>query len=123
MKYLKQFGIIMGITCIGEILRYVLPLPVPGSIYGLVILFTLLCTHVLKLEDVKDTAIFLIEIMPVMFIPSSVSLIDSWDVLKPMLLPLLFITVVTTIAVMVVTGHVSQLTMKLFNQGKEATHE
>ena len=42
MKYLKQFLIILLISFIGEILKAVLPLPVPASIYGMAILFVCL---------------------------------------------------------------------------------
>ena len=37
MKYVKQFLIILAISLIGELLKYVLPLPIPASIYGMVI--------------------------------------------------------------------------------------
>ena len=107
MKYLKQFGIIMGVTCIGEILKYFIPLPNPGSIYGLVLMLILLSTKVIKLEQVKETGEFLVEIMPVMFIPAGVGLLTSWGQLKSMLIPVCVITVVTTFLVMIVTGKVT----------------
>lgn len=68
MKYLKQFLIILAISFIGEILKYIVPLPIPASIYGMVIMFICLQTKILKLDDVKSVGKFLIEIMPVMFI-------------------------------------------------------
>ena len=39
MKYLKQFGIILVISFVGEILNYLIPLPIPAGIYGIIILF------------------------------------------------------------------------------------
>ncbi len=87
MKYLKQFLIILVISFIGEVLKALLPLPVPASIYGMVILFVCLVTGVIRLDAVKETGRFLIEIMPVMFIPAGVGLMSSWGVLRPMLLP------------------------------------
>ena len=106
MKYVKQFLIILLISFIGEGLNYLIPAPVPASIYGMVILFV--CTKVVKLDDVKDTGMFLIEIMPLMFIPAGVGLMKSWGVLKPLVVPVLAITVVSLIAVMAVSGRVSQ---------------
>ena len=44
MKYLKQFLIILSISLVGELLKYLLPLPIPASIYGMVILFVALLT-------------------------------------------------------------------------------
>lgn len=108
MKYLKQFLIILTISFCGELLNMFLPLPVPASIYGMVIMFVLLVTGLLKLEQVKEAAKFLIEIMPVMFIPAGVGLMSSWGALKPMLVPVSVITVVSLVVVMVVSGRVAQ---------------
>ena len=118
MKYLKQFCIILLVTCIGEIIRYLVPLPIPGSIYGLVLMFVLLCTHVIKLDDVRPTAAFLIEIMPVMFIPAAVGLINSWSTLQPIIIQALVLILGSTILVMVVTGKVAEAIIKKDNGGK-----
>ena len=107
MKYLRQFGIILGVTCAGEIMKYFIPLPIPGSIYGLILMFVLLLTRVIKVEHVKETGEFLIEIMPLMFIPAGVGLVTSWNQLQSFLVPLLVITVVSTFVVMIVTGKVT----------------
>ncbi len=100
MKYLKQLLIILAISFVGEALKYFLPLPIPASIYGMVLLFILLLTGVVKLDDVQDVGKFLIEIMPVMFIPAGVGLMASWGVLKPMLVPVVVIIVVSLVFVM-----------------------
>ena len=108
MKYIRQFLIILIISFFGELLKYLLPLPVPASIYGMALLFAGLMTGIIKLESVKETGRFLIEIMPVMFIPAGVGLITSWGTLSSMLFPISLITVVTIITVMVATGRTSQ---------------
>lgn len=112
MKYLKQCLIILSVCCIGEIIKYFIPLPIPASIYGLVLMLVLLLTKVIRLDQVKDVADFLIEIMPVMFIAPTVGLITSWDVLKPVLVPVCIITVVTTFLVMIITGKVTDLLVR-----------
>ena len=109
MKLLRQFLIILAISFVGEALKYLLPLPVPASIYGMVILFVGLLTGLIKLSWVKDAGKFLIAVMPVMFIPAGVGLMSSWGVLKPMLVPVLVVTVVAIITVMAVTGQASQI--------------
>lgn len=108
MKYVKQFCIIVLISFIGEGLYELLPFPVPASVYGLILMLLALMSGVLKVSQVKETAMFLIEIMPVMFIPAGVGLMSSWGVLKPVLGPVMVITVLTTILVMAVTGMVTQ---------------
>lgn len=42
MKHLRQFLIILFFSFLGEGLKALLPLPVPASIYGLVLLFAAL---------------------------------------------------------------------------------
>ena len=109
MKYVKQFFIILLISFVGELFKYLIPLPIPASIYGMVILFIGLMTGLIRLDDVKDVGKFLIEIMPVMFIPAAAGLIDSWGVLRPLIVPIMIITVVITVFVMAVTGRVAQM--------------
>lgn len=96
----------------GELLKYVIPLPVPASIYGLVILFILLETGILKLDAVKETSVFLIEIMPLMFIPAGVGLMESWGDLSSMLVEVVVIILVSTVLVMGVSGKVTELVLK-----------
>ena len=109
MKFLRQFMIILLPSFLGEVLKMFIPLPIPASVYGLVLMLLCLVTGILKTSQVKEAAFFLIEIMPVMFIPAAAGLIDSWKVLQPLLLPILVITVVITVFVMVVTGKVAQM--------------
>ncbi len=121
MKYLKQFFIIILISFMGELLKELLPFPVPASIYGMLIMFISLCTGVIKTEQVDKASGFLIEVMPVMFIPAAAGLLDSWGILKPVLVPVAVITVVSTIVVMLVSGHVTQFVTrhgKAFNEEK-----
>ena len=123
MKYLKQLLIILAISFVGEALKYFLPLPIPASIYGMVLLFILLLTGVVKLDDVQDVGKFLIEIMPVMFIPAGGGLMASWGVLKPMLVPVVVIIVVSLVLVMGISGRITQRVIR-HNQKKEGkAHE
>lgn len=112
MKYLLQFCRILLIAFVSEILHEILPLPVPASIYGIVILFLLLETGILPLEKVKETGKFLIEIMPVMFIPAAVGLMASWNMIAPSLGAYLAVIVLSTFLVMAVSGIVTQLVIR-----------
>jgi len=114
MKYLKQFFIILAISFIGEILKYIVPLPIPASIYGMVIMFICLQTKIIKLDDVKSVGKFLI--------PAGVGLMSSWGTLKPVLVPVSVITVVVIITVMLASGWVSQLIIRR-DRKKETENE
>ena len=108
MKWMKQFGIILLISFVGEILEKWIPLPIPASIYGIILLFLCLKLNIIPHEAVHETGKFLIEIMPLMFIPAGVGLIDSWGVLKPLLLPVTVITAASLVLVFGVSGRVAQ---------------
>lgn len=120
MKYIKQFLIILLIAFAGEILNTILPLPIPPSIYGILILFLCLEFHIIPLHAIKETSIFLVEIMPLLFIPAAVGVLDSWDMIKIQWLPYVIITFATTIIVMVVSGRVTQA---VIHWGKGKKHE
>lgn len=121
MRFVRQFCIILFISFLGEILHVILPLPVPASVYGLLLLFTALCTGILKQEQVNAAADFLIEIMPVMFLPAAVGLLEAWPSLRPICIPVIFITVITTIVVMAVTGQVTQYLIRKKNHKNHST--
>ena len=114
MKYIKQLAIIILVCFAGELVRYIVPLPVPGSIWGLVLMFILLVTGVIKLEKVEKTADFLVDCMPIMFVPGGVGLMRSWSTLKSMLPAAICSIVLVTPFVMLVTGKVTQ---KLIEKG------
>lgn len=111
MKYMRQFGIILGVTWVGEILKHYIPLPIPASIYGLIIMLILLMTGIVKVQSVKTVATFLIEIMPLMFIPAAVGLLTSWGQLKRIIVPVCIITVISTVVVMVISGKVTEFAL------------
>lgn len=115
MNFVFQLGIILIVTFLGEAVHRIVPLPIPASIYGLVIMLLCLKLKVFKVDHVKHAGNFLIEVMPLMFIPAAVGLLSAWGKLAEILLPIIIITILTTIIVMVVTGLVTQYIM---NKGK-----
>ena len=112
MKYIRQFGIILLFSLVGEILGRLIPLPIPASIYGIILLFTALLTGLVKLEHVEKTGTFLIEIMPIMFIPAAAGLVESWGVVKASAVPFVVTTAVSTVVVMAVSGLVTQFIVR-----------
>lgn len=117
MKYLHQAVLIAAVTFLAEIVKYLLPLPVPASIYGLILLFILLKTGAVRLEAVEDVGNLLLELMPLLLVPASVSFLTVLDKLQGMLLPVLVMGLIGTTAVMIVTGRVAQWGIR--RRGKE----
>ena len=108
LKLFKQFTIIIFLSFLGEILHALIPFPIPASIYGIMLLFFLLERKVLRIDDIREVSDFLIFIMPLLFIPSAVGLIDVWDELRASLTAYVTIIIAVTLIVMIVTGRITQ---------------
>ena len=108
MQYLKQFFIILAVSFIGEILNFYICLPIPASIYSLIIMLICLITKIIPLKSVKDASDLLIKIMPVMFVAPASGLMDSMKTIQEFLPEFLIIVFVSTILTMVVTGLTSE---------------
>ena len=113
MRLIKQFTILVTVCFIGEILHRLIPLPVPASIYGLVLMFAALQTKIMPLDAVEEISDGLLGIMPLLFIPSTVGLILAWPILKIHWLQFTVIGVGSTIAVFFASGHITQLVIRI----------
>lgn len=108
MKYVIQFLIIAAFAFIGELLHWFIPLPIPASIYGIVLLFIALELKWVKVSDIREVSSFLIAVMPIMFIPAAAGLMESWGAVKSSVWEYALITIVSTFVVMGVSGAVTQ---------------
>ncbi|MDO4357902.1 MAG: CidA/LrgA family protein [Clostridia bacterium] len=119
MKYFSQFVLIFFISMLGEMIHAVIPLPIPASVYGLVLLFVALETGVVKLAQVERAADLMIELMPLFFVPPGVSLMNIWGDISGLLLPFAVTIAVSTVVVMGVTGRATQAVMHLGRGGED----
>ncbi len=108
MRYLYQFARIMAFCFLGEILHEVLPLPIPASIYGLILLLAALKTGLVKLEQVKEVGNFLTGIFPLLFVPAAVGVMELWGELGEMMIPILLAIIPVTILVLASAGRTTQ---------------
>ena len=119
MKYVKQFLLILIISFIGEVFNFFLPLPIPGNIYGMIFLFLLLWSGCLKIHQIKETSKFLVDIMPILFIPYAVGIITEIEELKKMWWQIIVITIFTTAIVIVISGLVTQTVIRRNGKNKK----
>ena len=85
-----------------------LPLPVPASVYGLVLLLLALNFRLIKLEDVKEVGTYLTGIFPLLFVPAAAGVMELWAEMGEMLLPILIAIIPVTVLVMVGAGKTTQ---------------
>ena len=116
MNYVKQFCIILAFSSTGEVLNRLIPLPVPASIYGLVLLFLALEFKIIKVEHIKEVSKFLLGIMSIFFVPSSVGFINALPLMKKYGIQFALIGIVSTFIVFGVTGRITQQLMKIRNR-------
>ena len=108
MKYLSQFLIILGFTFAGEALQRIIPLPIPATVYGLLLLFAALCLGLVKLEQVKETGHFLASILPVLFVAPTVGIVEYWGLIADKLLPIALILIGSTVLTFGIAGRITQ---------------
>ena len=109
MKFLEQFSIILGISLCAEILSKLIPLSIPASIYGLILMLLALIFKVVKISQIRESASFFMQIMPVIFIPAGAAIIVAGDVLMANFWAIIVIVVISTILVMGASGFVTQI--------------
>ena len=108
VKYIFQFARITAFCLAGEVLAVVLPLPIPASVYGLLLMVAALKTGLLRLEQVRETGLFLTGIFPLLFVPAAAGVMELGGQLIDLLLPAVLAIVPITALVMAVTGMVAQ---------------
>lgn len=118
MKIILQIGVVLAICLLGEGVSLLLPIPFPGSVIAMILLFLLLLSGLLRPEHIRQKSDFLLQNMAFFFIPAGVGIMEYAEGLLPFLLPLLLICVITT----VLTFAASALTAKLVIHLQEKSH-
>ena len=108
MKLIFEFARIAAFCFAGEVCHLVLPLPIPASVYGLILLLLALRFGIVKLEQVKDVGLFLTGIFPLLFVPAAAGVMELWAEMGNMLLPIIIAIVPVTVLVLASAGRTTQ---------------
>ena len=119
MKYLSQFLIILGFTCLGEALQRILPLPIPASVWGLALLFFALCLKIIRVEQVKDAGGFLTSILPILFVAPAVGILEHWALIRDRFLPIALLLIGSTVLTFGIAGKVTGFFLKKGGDGHD----
>lgn len=104
MKYIYQFCILMIFVLLGEVCERFIPLPIAGSIYGLILLFLALVFRVVKLHWVEDVANWFHNTMALFFVAPAVAVIDIWGDIADIWWILVLLMVAAYLVTMITTG-------------------
>ena len=113
MRILKQIGFIFGICLVGQIIAELIPVPFPGSVMSMVLLFILFMLNWANPEKLKNVNDFLLENMSFFFVQSAVSIITKYDLLKYSIVQILIICVVSFVVTFAVTAYTVTFVMKI----------
>ena len=118
MKVFQQILRIFILCCIGDVISAILPFPLPGSIIALILLFVLLATNVIRLDQINMVADFLLKNMTFVFLPATLSIINYIDVFKSFWWKFLLICLATTVIIFLATYYSVKLTLYIMNKLK-----
>lgn len=118
MKFFRESILLLSIYFVGEIISKGLNLPIPGNIIGMILLFILLSTNVLKVEKVENLANFFLDHLAFFFIPAAVGLMTSFASLKGSIFKIILLCILTTIIVISVTTVTVEFICKRKSNGK-----
>lgn len=109
---LPAFCTFLGFQLLGEFLRAVLHLPVPGPVLGMLLLAAALAWRGYGLQDVPQptpldrTAGALLDHLGLLFVPAGVGIVAEMDLLRREWLPILGAVIGSTILSLAVTAFV-----------------
>ena len=107
-QYLRAFVLIYACLYGGIFIAGLLPITIPGSIIGMLILFVLLALQILPANWVKPGCSVLIRYMALLFVPISVGVMNDMDILTAQFAPIVLSCIVSTLIVLVTVGLISQ---------------
>ena len=119
MEILRQIGIIFAVCLGGALISSLLPISVPANVIGLILLFILLCLHVIKPRHIEKSGNFLLQNMAFFFVPAGVGIMDNYSYVSGSVLPLLLISLITMILTFAVTAYTVMAMIRLQERGKK----
>lgn len=125
-KYVRAILLIYLSLFAGNAIALLLPIAIPGSIIGMLILFALLSSQILPARWVKPGCQLLIRYMVLLFVPIGVGVMQYYDQIIDDLAPLVVSCLLSTLLVFVVVGYTSHYFHRdrsLLNSNKSAEGE
>ncbi|MDO4433398.1 MAG: CidA/LrgA family protein [Alysiella sp.] len=109
---MQLMGFLLVFAClfVGEMVVFITGLPLPPSIIGLLLLFTLLSSKKVKLNMVQPVAKTMLDYLAFMVVPACISIIQYLDVIRTDAFPIVLSTILSTLLVLWLTGKTHSFT-------------
>ncbi|MDY6283909.1 MAG: CidA/LrgA family protein [Hallerella sp.] len=119
MRLLLQLALILSVCFIGDFLHRVCGIPLPGNILAMLVLFLLLCTKIVKVEQIEEMSNFFLKRLPFFFLPPTIGILAVYGVLKGSLLVFFLLCIFATIITMAVTGKITDILVNIQEKRKK----
>ncbi|MFH6392459.1 antiholin-like murein hydrolase modulator LrgA [Staphylococcus aureus] len=116
--FFHQVIVIALVLFVSKIIESFMPIPMPASVIGLVLLFVLLCTGAVKLGEVEKVGTTLTNNIGLLFVPAGISVVNSLGVISQAPFLIIGLIIVSTILLLICTGYVTQIIMKVTSRSK-----
>ncbi|HCU7915247.1 TPA: antiholin-like murein hydrolase modulator LrgA [Staphylococcus aureus] len=116
--FFHQVIVIALVLFVSKIIESFMPIPMPASVIGLVLLFVLLCTGAVKLGEVGKVGTTLTNNIGLLFVPAGISVVNSLGVISQAPFLIIGLIIVSTILLLICTGYVTQIIMKVTSRSK-----
>jgi len=103
VRIVFQIALLSLISLFGTLVSVYFALPIPGSLIGMVTLFALLCTGIVKVEWFEQGATLLIGELLLFFIPSAIGIIQYTQLFGMTGALLLAVVIISIMAVLIST--------------------
>lgn len=108
-NFFHQALVIAIIMLISNIIESFMPIPMPASVIGLVLLFIALCTGIIKLGQVEKVGTTLTNNIGFLFVPAGVSVINSLGILSTSPILIILLIIISTLLLLLCTGFFAQM--------------
>lgn len=112
MKYIRQICVIFVFSFLGELCHAIIPLSIPASVYGMILLFTALRLKIVPKESVKEAGSFLVALLPLIFVVPAVGLLEYWHMIAGHAVAFGFLIVCSLVITFAVSGLVTQIVIR-----------
>ncbi|HIH0081456.1 TPA: antiholin-like murein hydrolase modulator LrgA [Staphylococcus aureus] len=116
--FFHQVIVIALVLFVSKIIESFMPIPMPASVIGLVLLFVLLCTGAVNLGEVEKVGTTLTNNIGLLFVPAGISVVNSLGVISQAPFLIIGLIIVSTILLLICTGYVTQIIMKVTSRSK-----
>lgn len=119
MKLLKQVTLLFALCWLSLCVESLLPIDLPASVIGMVLLLLLLSVRVIRVEHIRELSDFLLENLPLLFVPATVGIIQYFGILKDVAVQLLLVCLISVVLTFAATVTSVRLTIRLMNRRKK----